>query len=76
MSQAGHHAVDGVINQPDGLGVELAGVVDGDQRFFLFLGRCFECSGTIFLCSYRFFLGFRCLALGFGFLIFGFRRRF
>ena len=38
MPHARHHAVDGVIDEPDRLGIELAGVVDGYQRFFLFLG--------------------------------------
>ena len=52
MAQAGHHAVDGVIDEPDRLGIELAGVVDGHHRLFLFLGGF-----GAFFCSSGFGLG-------------------
>ena len=54
MPHARHHAVDGVIDEPDRLGIELAGVVDGHHRLFLFLGSfggLFAGFGFFFLCG-------------------------
>ena len=62
MPHARHHAVDGVIDEPDRLGIELAGVVDGYQRFFLFLGGfggLFAGLGLFFLRGSVFLRGLR-----------------
>ena len=76
MPHARHHAIDSIIDEPDRLGIELAGVVEGHHRLFLFLGGLFNRSGTIFLCRRCLFLGFCRLALCCGFLLLGFCRCF
>ena len=66
MPHARHHAVDGVIDEPDRLGIELAGVVDGHHRLFLFLGSfggLFAGFGFFFLCGGVFLCRLRCLSM-------------